>query len=45
MTHRLLRALWTAAVRLTGDSWLTRWAEEHYYPRALRAEARRAVAC
>ena len=30
MTHRLLRALWTAAVRLTGPSRLTLWVEEPY---------------
>jgi hypothetical protein len=30
MTHRLLRAIWTAVVRLTGDSWLTLWIEERY---------------
>jgi hypothetical protein len=41
MIHRFIRLAWTLSVRLTGDSWLTRWIEKRYYPRALRAEGGR----
>lgn len=37
MRHRILRALWTASIHITGDSRITLWLEERYV-RAMIAE-------